>query len=271
MITRRRFFKVAAAGTALSAGVGLYTWQIEPHWLEVVEHPLAIEHLPDELVGWRMVQLSDLHIGPQVDDAYLVRCFERVKELSPELVVYTGDFISHEPEIVAHCAAHVRASAAGAKRHVRDPRQSRLRSRMVAVATSAADRGAGHGCGSARLAQRAARRSPDCTSWAWMTCGPGDSTPSRLLPGYHPTSPPWHCRTTPIPWIKRGGTRFPAGSWRVTRTEGNASRPSWRRPCCPYVTGATRPASSLCREAETFTSTAASATCCKCDSTSDPK
>ena len=102
MITRRRFFKIAAAGTALSAGVGLYTWQIEPHWLEVVEHPLAIEHLPDELVGWRLVQLSDLHIGPQVDDAYLMRCFERVKELSPELVVYTGDFISHEPEIVAH-------------------------------------------------------------------------------------------------------------------------------------------------------------------------
>jgi len=83
-------------------GVGLYTWRWEPHWLEVVERPLPVANLPDRLRGNRMVQLSDLHIGPQVDDGYLLRSFERVKALSPEIVVYTGDFTSYEPEVLGH-------------------------------------------------------------------------------------------------------------------------------------------------------------------------
>jgi len=41
-----------------------------------------VAHLPDRLRGARLAQLSDLHIGPQVDDSYLVRVFERVKKLS---------------------------------------------------------------------------------------------------------------------------------------------------------------------------------------------
>ena len=48
------------------------------------------------------MQLSDLHIGRQVDDRYLLRTFQRVKELAPEIVVYTGDFISFEGDHLAH-------------------------------------------------------------------------------------------------------------------------------------------------------------------------
>ena len=48
------------------------------------------------------MQLSDLHIGPRVDDSYLIRTFQRVKSLSPEIVVYTGDFTSYEEGIFAH-------------------------------------------------------------------------------------------------------------------------------------------------------------------------
>ena len=42
------------------------------------------------------MQLSDLHIGPEVADAYLRHTFERVRQLAPELVVYTGDFCTVE-------------------------------------------------------------------------------------------------------------------------------------------------------------------------------
>jgi predicted MPP superfamily phosphohydrolase len=102
MITRRRFLKAAVTAMGLGTATGIYTWRIEPHWLEVVERRLPIADLPTDLVGSRLVQLSDLHIGPQVDDDYLIRTFRQVKELVPEFVVYTGDFTSHETQVFEH-------------------------------------------------------------------------------------------------------------------------------------------------------------------------
>ncbi len=102
MISRRRFLQSAAAlgGTAL--GVGFYTWQVEPHWLEIVERPLPIADLPVALEGARLAQLSDLHIGPKVDDDYLVSVFQRVRAAAPDIVVYTGDFTSYAPDVIEH-------------------------------------------------------------------------------------------------------------------------------------------------------------------------
>ena len=107
--SRRKLLK---AGLALgAASLGLYTWRIEPHWLEIVQRPLPIARLPDSLAGKRLVQISDLHIGPKVDDDYLINTFERVRRMAPEIVVYTGDFISRKDEVddqakrvFSHCA-----------------------------------------------------------------------------------------------------------------------------------------------------------------------
>jgi predicted MPP superfamily phosphohydrolase len=76
-------------------GVGLYTWRWEPHWVEFVRRDLPIANLPGSLFGRTLIQLSDLHIGPQVSDDFLLRTFRKVQELQPEIVVYTGDFISY--------------------------------------------------------------------------------------------------------------------------------------------------------------------------------
>ena len=54
----------------------------------------------------RLAHLSDLHIGPQVDDSYLASVFERVRSLAPEIVVYTGDFTSYSTDVLEH-ARHV--------------------------------------------------------------------------------------------------------------------------------------------------------------------
>jgi predicted MPP superfamily phosphohydrolase len=86
----------AAAGASL--GVVGYTLEIEPHWVEVVRRPLRIRNLPDALSGRTLVQMSDIHIGPQVSDEFVLECFRRVREVSPDIVVYTGDYISYRPE-----------------------------------------------------------------------------------------------------------------------------------------------------------------------------
>lgn len=102
MITRRQFLRATAVASGLGLGVGVYTWRWEPHWVEVVEHRLPVAHLPDRLKGVRLVQLSDLHIGPRVEDAYLMQIFKQVRDLAPEIVVYTGDFTSYVSNILTH-------------------------------------------------------------------------------------------------------------------------------------------------------------------------
>jgi uncharacterized protein len=90
-VTRRRFLASVLAGCA---GVGLYTWRIEPHWVELVERDLAIANLPDALIGQVLIQISDLHVGPAVDADYLIRCLQWVSALRPALIVITGDFMT---------------------------------------------------------------------------------------------------------------------------------------------------------------------------------
>jgi hypothetical protein len=96
LLTRRRFLKLSAGGL-LMAGAG-YTWRIEPHWLEVVERALPVARLPTALIGATLVQISDLHIGPVVDDAYLMRALRQVAALRPDILVITGDFMTYDTE-----------------------------------------------------------------------------------------------------------------------------------------------------------------------------
>jgi len=82
----------AGAGALI---VGLYIWRVEPHWLEFTHPVLPIAGLPRELEGRTLAQLSDLHVGPKVDDDYILESFRRVQQLAPDIVVYTGDWITY--------------------------------------------------------------------------------------------------------------------------------------------------------------------------------
>lgn len=74
----------------------LYARQIEPRWVEHVRRSLPIAGLPEELTGRTLVQLSDLHVGPHVEANYLRTVFAQLTALAPEIVVYTGDFVTYE-------------------------------------------------------------------------------------------------------------------------------------------------------------------------------
>jgi len=87
--------RAAAAIVASAAGCVGYAVEVEPHWLEIVERDLAIDHLPGALDGARLAQVSDLHVGPQVSDDYIVHSFDRLRALAPDVVVITGDFLTY--------------------------------------------------------------------------------------------------------------------------------------------------------------------------------
>ncbi len=101
-LTRRRWLRAIGMAAGLGLATGVYTWRLEPVWLELVERSLPLANLPEPLVGTRLAQLSDLHIGLQVDDNYLSGVFARVQDLAPEFVVYTGDLTSYHADIVSH-------------------------------------------------------------------------------------------------------------------------------------------------------------------------
>ena len=49
-MNRRKLLKIGSRLAGLGALTGLYTWQVEPYWLEFVQRPLTIKNLPTRLL-----------------------------------------------------------------------------------------------------------------------------------------------------------------------------------------------------------------------------
>ena len=90
----RRWFLSRLASVTASAAIGIYTWRVEPHWVEITYRDLPVRRLPAALEGRTLAFLSDLHVGPQVDDDYLISVLRRTSALQPDLVVYGGDYVT---------------------------------------------------------------------------------------------------------------------------------------------------------------------------------
>ena len=56
---------------------------------------MLLEHLPPELDGKTLLQISDIHVGPRVSSRYLMDALDHARELAPDFVAITGDFITY--------------------------------------------------------------------------------------------------------------------------------------------------------------------------------
>lgn len=74
----------------------MYSWRIEPHWLEIVRRPMSLAGLPADLDGFTLALITDIHIGVRVDDDYVRSAFARARGLAPDFVAYVGDFVSFD-------------------------------------------------------------------------------------------------------------------------------------------------------------------------------
>jgi predicted MPP superfamily phosphohydrolase len=54
---------------------------------------VPIDHLPAELDGYRIVQWSDVHVGPTIRQRFVQSLVERTNALQPDAVAVTGDFV----------------------------------------------------------------------------------------------------------------------------------------------------------------------------------
>lgn len=96
---RRRFLgKTAlAAGTVpfLAAAYGLVYERLD---VETTRKTLRLARLPKAFNGFRIAQLSDLHIGPFMSAGEIRKVADLANRLKPDLIVLTGDFVTWDPE-----------------------------------------------------------------------------------------------------------------------------------------------------------------------------
>ena len=94
--TRRRFLRNSALGLGGAAIVGSGAWAhyVEPDWLEITQHNVRLRHLPPSFDGFRIAQISDIHLedGDMTHD--LPNICRLVSAQKADAVVVTGDFVT---------------------------------------------------------------------------------------------------------------------------------------------------------------------------------
>jgi predicted MPP superfamily phosphohydrolase len=98
-LNRRKWLKRTALSLFAAGTVcGVYSHWIEPFWVDFVERDLPVSNLPSQWRGRLLVQISDIHVGHRVSDDFLIATFKHVAGLAPDVVAFTGDFISLRPD-----------------------------------------------------------------------------------------------------------------------------------------------------------------------------
>ena len=85
----------AVCGGAVAAMRGPYVRRVD----------IPVEGLAPELEGFRIVQISDLHVGPTMRLAYVQRVVDMTQDLAPDLIALTGDIVDGSiPRLASHIA-----------------------------------------------------------------------------------------------------------------------------------------------------------------------
>tara|TARA_B100000809_G_C15070076_1_gene505654 strand:+ start:26 stop:1219 length:1194 start_codon:yes stop_codon:yes gene_type:complete len=99
---RRRFLRAGLAAiplmSATAAAAGTIRSAQSP---SIPRIRLRYPDLPPDLEGLRILQLSDMHVGPYVGLNDVERLLQRAAALEPDLVVVTGDICDHLPDYLA--------------------------------------------------------------------------------------------------------------------------------------------------------------------------
>jgi len=112
---RRRLLGAArgllCATPVAAIGFGVF---VARNRFELRQVDIPVTDLPADLDGLRIVQLSDVHFGPFLDEADLARAVGMANETKAHLAVVTGDLITGRSDSLDACLAqlkHLRAEA----------------------------------------------------------------------------------------------------------------------------------------------------------------
>src|SRR5580698_1626372 len=95
---RRRFLERGAnavvAAPFVAGAYGLLYGRLN---LEITRQRIHLARLPKAFAGFRIVQLSDIHIGPFMTEDEIRKYVRITNDLKPDLIALTGDFVTWDP------------------------------------------------------------------------------------------------------------------------------------------------------------------------------
>ena len=96
---RGRGYLTALIILALIAAAAAFLIKDSRDDLEISRYEVASQKLPESFDGFKIVQLSDLHGAEFGEDG--MELVEKVKELEPDIIALTGDFVTDEGDLAA--------------------------------------------------------------------------------------------------------------------------------------------------------------------------
>lgn len=103
-IDRRTFLRRALAGTTAAPLLfSTYGTVYARTAFETVALDVPVRGLPKELMGLRIVQITDLHAGPFISERHVARIVAKANSLDPDLVMVTGDIVHSSAAYIAPC------------------------------------------------------------------------------------------------------------------------------------------------------------------------
>ncbi|MEI5889981.1 metallophosphoesterase [Bacillus cereus] len=90
---RKIIITVFISMVMISVGVCYYATEIERKLITVTWNEVKSSNLPKEFNNKKIVQFSDVHLGPEFSLKQLDSLVEKMNELHPDIVVFTGDLI----------------------------------------------------------------------------------------------------------------------------------------------------------------------------------
>ncbi|HTO95837.1 MAG TPA: metallophosphoesterase [Myxococcales bacterium] len=103
---------LAAGVGGVAAGLSAVGMRSALAGVQIKELEVKLRGLPRELAGFRLVQISDVHVGPLLHKDWVAHVVERIRALSPDLVAITGDLVDGRVhEIREHVAPLSRLEA----------------------------------------------------------------------------------------------------------------------------------------------------------------
>ena len=110
---RRHFFKTATAVAGATPFLGaVYGFAAERLNYQVRRIEIPIANLPDSLDGMKIAQLSDIHLSGYISRDDVRRAVDMANDLSADLSVVTGDFITSAGDPLAECIEEIHKLAA---------------------------------------------------------------------------------------------------------------------------------------------------------------
>lgn len=100
LVGARRLRGFSYAGIVVSVAAFFLMWWgaiVNRFNIDIEEVEFSHPLVPQDFDGYRIVQLSDLHVGSYgTDTAFISKLVERVNALDPDLILFTGDLVNRK-------------------------------------------------------------------------------------------------------------------------------------------------------------------------------